>query len=106
MARESWGIVDRLPSGRYRARYTHDGARHKAPETFETKTQAREYLAGERSTIAASTWIHPDERDRDRPRSPSVCTSPAGSPRGRMDVATPLRPRPEIDRDWAPCLLV
>ncbi|AIT61243.1 tyrosine-type recombinase/integrase [Corynebacterium doosanense] len=64
MAREAWGIIDRLPSGRYRARYTHDGARHKAPDTFETKTQAREYLAGERSAIAAGTWIHPDEREK------------------------------------------
>lgn len=66
MARESWGIIDRLPSGRYRARYTHDGARYKAPDTFETKTQARENLAGERSAIAAGTWIHPDEREKAR----------------------------------------
>lgn len=61
-----WGIIDRLPSGRYSARYTHDGARYKAPDTFETKTQAREYLAGERSAIAAGTWIHPDEREKAR----------------------------------------
>lgn len=71
MARETWGIIDRLPSGRYRARYTHDGARHKAPDTFETKTQAREYLAGERSAIAAGTWIHPDEREK-APTAPAA----------------------------------
>ncbi|WP_179017288.1 hypothetical protein [Paenarthrobacter nitroguajacolicus] len=42
MARESFGIIDKLPSGNLRARYTGpDGKRHAAPGTFKTKGAAR-----------------------------------------------------------------
>ena len=113
MARESWGIIDRLPSGRYRARYTHDAVRYKAPDTFETKTQAREYLARERSDIAAGTWIHPDEREkarkqaqltRDRAQTTFGAYATRWVTTQTMGVATPSRCRPEnkyseADRD-------
>ncbi|MGW0103211.1 site-specific integrase, partial [Nocardia sp. NPDC003354] len=37
--RREFGTVRKLPSGRWQARYLGpDGQRHKAPETFATKT--------------------------------------------------------------------
>lgn len=39
--RSSFASVDRLPSGRYRVRYTTtDGSRHKVPGTFATRSEA------------------------------------------------------------------
>lgn len=61
MARESWGIIDRQKSGRYRARYTHNGERFPAPATFDTKDAARAWLAVQRVAIAGGTWVHPAE---------------------------------------------
>ncbi|WP_243074818.1 site-specific integrase [Microbacterium sp. SS28] len=55
--REAWGQVDKLPSGRIRARYTGpDGERYGAPITFDTLTDARGWLAKQRSAIDAGTW--------------------------------------------------
>lgn len=55
--RESWGMVDTLPSGRIRARYTGpDGNRYNAPITFITMTDARGWLAGQRSKIDTGDW--------------------------------------------------
>ncbi len=39
-----FGSVRKLPSGRYQARYTHDGADLKAPRTFGTKQLADQWL--------------------------------------------------------------
>lgn len=61
MARESWGIIDKQRSGRYRARYTHQGERHTAPHTFDTKDAARTWLSRQRIAIADGTWVHPEE---------------------------------------------
>ena len=39
--RRAFGTISRLPSGRFRARYTGpDGARYSAPATFDTRAQA------------------------------------------------------------------
>ena len=57
--RESWGQVDPLPSGRYRARYTHNGHRFTADRTFNTKEDARGWLAGIRTDISRGTWEDP-----------------------------------------------
>ena len=44
--RREFGRIDRLPSGRYRARYTAaDGTRRAAPLTFATRSEADAYLA-------------------------------------------------------------
>lgn len=60
-ASRRWGIMDRLPSGRYRARYTGpDGKRHAAPGTFDTKGQADHWLALRRAEIATGTWEPPE----------------------------------------------
>ena len=55
-ARESWGRIDRLPSGRYRARYVADGELHSAPMTFSTLTDARGWLSVKRSELERGEW--------------------------------------------------
>ena len=56
-AKRSFGQVDRLPSGRYRARYTGpDGQRHKAAHTFDTKGDAETWLTLRRSEIIREEW--------------------------------------------------
>jgi len=52
--RSGFGQVTKLPSGRYRARYTVPGARQKwvnAPKTFEKKKTAETWLARQRTQI-------------------------------------------------------
>lgn len=55
--KRSFGQVDKLPSGRFRARYTGpDGQRHKAPHTFDTKGDAETWLTLRRSEIIREEW--------------------------------------------------
>lgn len=64
MARESFGIIDRRPNGRLRARYTDPRpgrtTRYSAPGTFATKGAARSWLALRQAEIAAGTWLPPE----------------------------------------------
>lgn len=63
--RESFGMIDKLPSGRYRARYTGpDGRRHGAPSTFDTMGDARAWLRAQAVQIQRGEWVSPDERER------------------------------------------
>lgn len=58
--RETFGQVEKLPSGRYRARYTGpDGERHPAPATFDTMGDARTWLALRHTDIAQGEWRRP-----------------------------------------------
>lgn len=58
--RESFGALDKLPSGRYRARYIGpDGKRYSAPSTFDTMGDARAFLAGVRTDISRGAWSSP-----------------------------------------------
>ncbi|KIC57311.1 tyrosine-type recombinase/integrase [Microbacterium hominis] len=58
--RETFGQLDKLPSGRYRARYTGpDGERHAAPATFDNLTDARAWLAARQTEIATGKWQPP-----------------------------------------------
>jgi len=59
VGRESWGIIDTLPSGRHRARYTHLGTRFTAPTTFSTKQAARSFLTLTRADIERGVWVDP-----------------------------------------------
>ena len=73
--RESWGQVDKLPSGRIRARYTGpDGNRYSAPMTFDGKTDAQAWLAQRRAEIVSDTW------------SPDVARSTATAKASRTDT--------------------
>lgn len=61
--RETFGMIDKLPSGRYRARYLDDaGTRHAAPQTFDTMTDARAYLAGIQTDMSRGEWTSPVAR--------------------------------------------
>lgn len=66
--RETFGMVDTLPSGRVRARYTDpmgrvtekgEPVRYAAPLTFTSLTDARGWLAGQHAAIVAGTWEPP-----------------------------------------------
>jgi hypothetical protein len=60
----SFGSVTRLPSGRFRARYTGpDGLRRTAPATFDTKTAAQDWLAGVRTDLVRHQWSAPERGD-------------------------------------------
>jgi len=59
-----WGAVDRLPSGRYRARYTGpDHRRHTAPTTFTAKKSARAWLNRTHADIQADRWVDPESAE-------------------------------------------
>lgn len=61
MSRRSFGQIDRLPSGKYRARYTGpDGQLHAAQSTFQVKAEADNWLARQQTLIAKDEWVHPD----------------------------------------------
>lgn len=56
----TFGSVDRLPSGNYRAQYYGpDGRRYKAPTTFQSKQDARSWLTLRRSEIIRNAWEPP-----------------------------------------------
>lgn len=59
--RGTFGAVEQLPGGRYRARYTGpDGRRHKAPTTFLTVRDARGWLALQEADIIRKAWVPPE----------------------------------------------
>jgi integrase len=65
--REPFGRIRKLPSGRYQAGYIGpDLTLHHPTGTFETLMDARAWLAAERRSIDAGTWIAPAARNRAR----------------------------------------
>ena len=55
--RASWGWVRKRSSGRYQASYIGpDGNRHYAPSTFGAKVDAENWLAAQRTEVAAGAW--------------------------------------------------
>ena len=67
--KRGFGQITRLPSRRYRARYTGpDGTRHNAPTTFEAREDAETWLSGERRKISRDEWA-PPRRPRDLPKA-------------------------------------
>lgn len=56
MRRRQFGCVRRLPSGRYQAFYFHEGRRHRAPQTYQTKADANAWLSVQAGDIAQGTW--------------------------------------------------
>ena len=65
-ARRSFGAISKLPSGRYRARYTGpDAAWHGPGRTFAAKIDAEGWLAAERRLIDLGTWTPPSVRNRE-----------------------------------------
>lgn len=61
--KRGFGQIAKLPSGRYRARYTGpDLALHNAPTTFDNKMDAEAWLTDERRLISAGSWSSPAAR--------------------------------------------
>jgi integrase len=59
--RREFGTVRQLPSGRFQARYwAPDGSRRKAPETFDSKTDAQTWLTLTKADIERNHWVDPD----------------------------------------------
>ena len=63
MPREIFGIIDKRPNGRLRARYTDprpgNPTRYSAPGTLATRGAARSWLAGVQADIARGIWEPP-----------------------------------------------
>lgn len=69
--KRSFGQIAKLPSGRFRARYsdpfgrlTEDGKqlRHPAPFTFQTKGDAEAWLVDEHRLVSSGNWTPPADR--------------------------------------------
>ncbi len=61
--RRGFGLVRRLPSGRWQASYVGpDGMRHKAPSTFYAKADAEGWIAVERRHMEGGSWVSPEQR--------------------------------------------
>lgn len=59
--KRGFGEIEKLPSGRFRARYSGpDLRRHSAPITFETRLDAETWLVDERRLIASGDWLPPN----------------------------------------------
>lgn len=59
--RREFGTTRKLASGRWQARYIGpDGQRYTAPETFETKSDAQDWLNLTRADIERNVWRDPD----------------------------------------------
>ncbi|MDO5670839.1 MAG: site-specific integrase [Corynebacterium sp.] len=60
-----FGQIDKLPSGKYRARYTGpDGHLHKAAQTYFTRDDAAAWLRSEEKLLEFDEWTPPDSRAR------------------------------------------
>lgn len=94
--RETFGQIDRLPSGRYRARYLDDaGTRHAAPTTFDTMTDARAYLAGVQTDMSRGEWTSPLARAAAKAAAATTLAEYAETwlTTNRNRKGEPLRPR-------------
>lgn len=68
--RRSFGQITRLPSKRYRARFTGpDGRLYNAPTTYLTKLDAEAWLTDQRRAISGGTWAPPRT---ERPPTPET----------------------------------
>lgn len=67
-SKRGFGQITKLPSGRFRARYTGpDEIRHAAPYTFETRMDAEAWLAAERRLLNSDEdWTSPKQRATSR----------------------------------------
>lgn len=58
MARRRFGLLRKLPSGRWQASFVGpSGKRQTAPQTFQTKTDADRWLAQAELDLARGTWV-------------------------------------------------
>jgi integrase len=71
MARRYFGMIRKLPSGRWQASYTGpDGRRHTAPTTFDSRQYAEAFLARVHGDIQRGNWESPGEQSPPQNGSP------------------------------------
>lgn len=126
-SRRTFGAVEQLASGRWRARYTGaDGRMRSAPETFVSRADADRWLAVIRADLLRGNWTAPERSDVTlgdfttgwlRQRTPQLrprtldlyrrlagrwVLAPVGKGRLRVDLSTvPLRSiTPALIREW------
>src|SRR5882672_3155047 len=59
--RRKFGHVRKLPSGRFQASYLDPtGQRRYAPDTYETRQEANDWLVDQESLIVRRVWVDPD----------------------------------------------
>jgi integrase len=59
--KRDWGRIRQLPSGRWQARYPGpDGKLRPAPDTFERRKQASDWLADKQTEILREEWTDPE----------------------------------------------
>jgi integrase len=58
--RGAFGTAHKLPSGRYRAMYWHEGRRYKSPTLFVAEKDARGWLALQQADIIKKIWTPPE----------------------------------------------
>lgn len=64
MSTRPFGFIRKLPSKRFQASYVGpDSKRYNAPDTFQTKTEARDWLAVESASIRAKTWVSHGDKE-------------------------------------------
>jgi integrase len=69
--KRGFGQIQKLPSGRHRARYTGpDMILHNAPTTYETRVDAEAWLTDERRLISAGNWTPPKVREAAKHAAP------------------------------------
>lgn len=65
----TFGTVEKLPSGRYRARYRGpDGRRYTAPTLFLAQKDARGWLALRQADIIKGKWLPPGADEKPQPK--------------------------------------
>jgi len=73
-----FGTVRKLPSGRWQARYTGpDGKRYPAPFTFDTRTDADQWIALRQAEVIRNEWNPADEQ---RPRRGAITLADYAEP--------------------------
>jgi hypothetical protein len=66
--KRGFGEISRLPSGRFRTRYTGpDGNRHSAPLTFVARIDAEGWLVEQERLISRGEWRPPARQVREAP---------------------------------------
>ena len=58
--RRHFGNIRRFPSGQYQASYWHEGRRHVAPTTFQSKADANAFLDAVSASMSRGDWIDPE----------------------------------------------
>ena len=58
--RGAFGTAHKLPSGRYRAMYWHEGRRYTSPTLFIAEKDARGWLALQQADIIKKVWTPPE----------------------------------------------